>query len=561
MPKRMTPAAFERWRSDPTAFIEEALHNPEDGKPYRLLDAERSFLEHAYLTDEDGRLLYPEQLYSAPKKSGKTAFAAMHALTTALLFGGRNPEVICAANDFDQAQGRVFEAIKKIIECSPLLKAEAKLTDRKITFPSIGATFVAIPSDYAGAAGGNPTISVFDELWAYTSERSHRLWDELVPPPTRKIACRLTVTYAGFEGESKLLEGMYRRGLQQPRVGKNLYAGDGLLMFWSDEPIAPWQTQGWLDQMRQQLRPNAFLRMLQNQFVTTESAFVDIEWFDACVDKALRPVLFTDKFIPAWIGVDASVKHDTTAIVAVTFDNKKVVLLAHKIFKPTPNQPLDFEATIEATVKDYCRRFSVRRVSFDPWQMQAVAQRLKAAGIPIFEFPQSVPNLTAMGSNLFDLIKSGSLAIYPDDELRLAIQRTVAKETPRGIQLTKEKSSHKIDIVIALAMASLHAVESGSRDIMAMQPISCTPAKIFSSAGHINAPHPPPPGPTGENAAAQRASLCQQHEAMAPPRAPDMPLSPEAQARLEVFRRELETKRSGVQFFGKLLGGANANIR
>jgi hypothetical protein len=54
-------------------------------------------------------------------------------------------------------------------------------------------------------------IAIFDELWAYTSERLRRLFDELVPPPTRLIACRLTVTYAGFEGESGLLEELYRR--------------------------------------------------------------------------------------------------------------------------------------------------------------------------------------------------------------------------------------------------------------------------------------------------------------------------------------------------------------
>lgn len=29
----------------------------------------------------------------------------------------------------------------------------------------------AIASDYASAPGANPTITVFDELWAYTSER------------------------------------------------------------------------------------------------------------------------------------------------------------------------------------------------------------------------------------------------------------------------------------------------------------------------------------------------------------------------------------------------------
>ena len=53
-----------------------------------------------------------------------------------------------------------------------------------------------------------------------------------MPPPTRKVAFRLTVTYAGFQGESVLLEELYKRGLQQPELGEDLRGGDGLLMFW-----------------------------------------------------------------------------------------------------------------------------------------------------------------------------------------------------------------------------------------------------------------------------------------------------------------------------------------
>jgi hypothetical protein len=150
-----------------------------------------------------------------------------------------------------------------------------------------------------------------------------------------------------------------------------------------------------------------------------------------------------------------------------------------------------------------------------------------------------VPNLTAMGSNLFDLIKSGSFVTYADDELRLAIQRTVAKETPRGIQLTKEKSSHKIDVVIALAMAALHAVEQSSRNIELMQIVGTQPAKIFSleTGKQLNADPVSLPGPQGPNAEAQIASLKAQEAELRPPRVTNYELTPEAQARLEAFKQ------------------------
>ena len=178
-------AAFDRWRADPIAFIEQVLCDPETGKPFALLPAERRFLEHAFARGDDGRLLYPEQVYSCPKKSGKTTFAAIHALTTTLLFGGVYPEVTLA-NDLEQARGRVFEMCRRIVECSSLLRREANVTQARIAFPDLNATIGALGSDYAGAAGGNQGIAVFDELWAYASERSRRLWDEMVPPPTAR---------------------------------------------------------------------------------------------------------------------------------------------------------------------------------------------------------------------------------------------------------------------------------------------------------------------------------------------------------------------------------------
>ena len=100
-----------------------------------------------------------------------------------------------------------------MIEASPLLRRAATITANKVTFKSTGATITAIPSDFAGAAGANPTIVVFDELWGYQSSRAERLFDEMVPVPTRKVSVRLTTTYAGWTEESRLLQWLYERGL------------------------------------------------------------------------------------------------------------------------------------------------------------------------------------------------------------------------------------------------------------------------------------------------------------------------------------------------------------
>jgi phage terminase large subunit-like protein len=465
MAEALDHSALRRWQRQPIDFIQQILRDPETGKPFELFEAERQFFNHAWQLNGDGRLVYPEQCVGMPKKSGKTALAAAHMLTTTLVFGGRFAEGYAIANDLEQAQGRVFQAARRICKSSPYLIREAEFTQRCITFPQTGATITAIGGDYASAAGANPTISSFDELWGYTSERSRRLWDEMVISPARKISCRLTTTYAGFEGESVLLEEMYRRGLKQPLIGDDLHAGDGLLFFWSHKPLAPWQDEAWLADMRRSLRPNQYLRMIENRFVTTESSFVELSAWDKCVDPNLSMAL-SDPALPIYIGVDASVKHDQTAIVAVTFDQsaQQVRLVFHRVFQPSPVDPLDFEQTIERTLLDLQSRFAVCKVLFDPWQMQAIAQRLRNAGLPIEEFPQSPANLTAASQNLYELIQAQNLIVYPDERMRLAVSRAIAVETPRGWRISKQMQSHKIDVVVALAMAAHAAVQGKSED-------------------------------------------------------------------------------------------------
>ena len=346
--------------------------------------------------------------------------------------------------------------IRRIIESSPLLKREAKITQDRITFPAFDVTITAIPSNFATAAGGNQNISVFDELWAFTRSARVVSGTNSVPPPTRQIACRLTTTYAGFEGESLLLEELYKRGLQQPQIGDDLHAGDGILMFWSHSPVAPWQDERWLAEMRRTLRPNAYQRLVLNEFASAESQFVDMSAWDRCVQPSLTPTL---ERIPIYVGVDASTKRDSTALVAVTFDKKTqmVRLVQHRVFTPAPGDPINFEQTVEATIIDWRKRFVLRAIWYDPYQMQASAQRLAKAGMPIEEYPQTVPNLTAATRTCSISSKAEALRCTLTQHAPRA-SRSAIVESSRGWRLDKLKQQHKIDVVVALSMACLAAV-------------------------------------------------------------------------------------------------------
>jgi hypothetical protein len=86
-----------KWKSDPVLFIRQVLRDPEAGKPFELYPAQARFLREALTPTADGRLPFPECIFSGPKKSGKTATAAMAVLYVVICLGGRYAEGYCVA--------------------------------------------------------------------------------------------------------------------------------------------------------------------------------------------------------------------------------------------------------------------------------------------------------------------------------------------------------------------------------------------------------------------------------------------------------------------------------
>ena len=94
-----------------------------------------------------------------------------------------------------------------------------------------------------------------------------------------------------------------------------------------------------------------------------------------------------------FVGIDAVTKHDSAAVMAVVHDDDRVRLVAHRIWSPRKDDPLDLEETVEAFVLHLRDRgFGLASVRFDPYQMARSAATLKKAGIRVKEFPQTSGN-------------------------------------------------------------------------------------------------------------------------------------------------------------------------
>jgi phage terminase large subunit-like protein len=406
--------------------------------------------------------------YSCVKKSGKTTING--AVTLAWGFTQEAPnEILVLANDLEQTLARVFNTMEGIIKFNPELQREAEVQSRTIYLAN-GTTITAISGDYQGAAGSNHGLVSYDELWGYTSESSIRLWEELTPVPTRKNSIRFITTYAGFEGESKLLWDLYKQVVSKDEhpegMGERIHPTlpvyvnrqARLFAYWDHEPRMPWQTQEYYDSQKRTLRPGAYLRFHENKWATAEEIFITPEMWDPCVVQSHLPT--TTAREPLFVGIDVGIKHDNAARVAVRWDEagEKLILVSHRIWKPTPTQPLDLENTVEQDLRDLGDQCDVVEYLADPYQFHRSITTLQAAGLPIREFAQNVPNCTLMGQTLFDLLNGKNLVLYPADELRQQALSTVAIEHPRGWRIAKEKASKKIDAIVALAMACCAAM-------------------------------------------------------------------------------------------------------
>jgi len=240
----------------------------------------------------------------------------------------------------------------------------------------------------------------------------------------------------------------------------SLYRQKGMLMFWTHETLAPWQTEEWKEQMRDQLRPNAYLRMIENQWVSADSRFITAELWDQNVDPNHHPLAVSGKRSPlVFLGVDIGIKNDHTGVTGVFWDGERLCLACHRIWKPSKQDPMDL-TLLEKHLWELCRKFRVASILVDPYQAHRSITTLQSAGLPIKEFPQTSGNVTRMGSTLFDVLKSKSIRLYEAPELRAQALSTIAIETGRGFRIAKEKASKKIDAIVALSMALVAALEA-----------------------------------------------------------------------------------------------------
>lgn len=418
------------------------------------------------LTRVGGNFPYSLVLWSDLKKSAKSTIAG----AVDLWLAWHHPEesVRVVGNDLKQANSRTFFYTQRAIRLNPRLRDVIKSRNYRLELPN-HTVIEAIAVDPKGEAGGGDLIVTFTELWAAKNLAAQQLWTETTLSPLKYgKSLRWVETYAGFEGESPILEQLYQAGV---RDGTPVDVGvDGLELFentngrllclWNTVPRCYWQTADYYAQEAAVLTASEMARIHHNEWQQSSNPFVPIEWWDQCKVGALpdlRPLQ------PMVVSLDAAVSNDCFGIVAVTRTSAGIEVRHARKWQPANGQKLHYSDPAgdanniefpEGYLRWLVRTHHVAVVTYDEFQLHDFCTRLGNEHLAYFEaFGQGAPRLVA-DKQLYDIIKNGQIVhdgqVDLHDHIRNA-NRT--DEDADKLRIVKRAPHLKIDLAVALSMA------------------------------------------------------------------------------------------------------------
>lgn len=466
---------------DPIEWIQSHFYIPErkDESPPAIVLApyQVAALREARRKDNNGKFIYNIVVWGDIKKSAKSSIAAAIALYCAYHIEWGSIKII--ANDLKQADSRVAYFFRRALELNPRFEKgkNYRQSGYKIILTENHAEIEALPIDPGGEAGGNDDLIIFSELWAARHKAMGQMWTEMTLSPLKfGYSQRWIETYAGYSGESPVLEPLYERGVKQgqkldlsytdSKTGEyhglsdlEIYANGGLLCLWNTIPRLDWQTREYYAEEEDALLPSEFLRVHRNQWASGIEKFVETIWWDQC-HAPLPPLTKNESVI---IALDAAKGSETTrpadcfAVVAVTRcpgRPQDVAVRYCGIWQAPKGQLLDY-APIEQEIRRLCKEFSVVEVTYDPAQLHDMTGRLRNEGLGNFkEFNQNMPRLKA-DKRLRDMIISRRIAHDGNPLLREHIDNANIKNHGEdGIRIIKRTADKKVDSAVALSMAT-----------------------------------------------------------------------------------------------------------
>ncbi len=475
---------------NPVGFIQEYFYLYDTEDIMSLHPSQLYALQEALSKDANGKFKYHTVLWSWPKKSAKSSIVAA-VVDYCCLFKPKSSWKLIG-NDLKQADSRVGHYLRENIKIgqrkgygdslelqSFRMATKIKPSGYSIEYPN-ASRIEMIPIDPQGEAGGNDDGLVFSELWGWRHKSHEAMWTEQTISPTRYgYAQRWIDTYAGFEGESVVLENLYKAVVSDDNKldiphNPECYAANGIFACWVTQHHLPWQTKEYLESERAILHPAQYARIHENAWGQSAESFIDIRYWDECADSDIPALNRHDEII---IALDAGISSDCFAIVAVSRDKRFpakynaqgeqispdhfVRRYARAWYPPKDGKiKFDGEDSPKSELKRLVEKWNVYQICYDPYQLEHFANELKdEMDTWVEEFSQAGEREKA-DKHLYDLIKDRRIVHYGNDtELRTHLLNAGAKIIGEDskLRIIKKHPSKKIDLCVSLSMACYRA--------------------------------------------------------------------------------------------------------
>lgn len=444
----------------PSDWIQEHFYLYDTRELVTLYDSQIRPLDRALERDEHGRYRYDTIVWSWMKKSAKSTIMA--AVAHYICFHKPNAVVYFIGNDLRQATSRTGFYLRESIKLGkrandPSFKG-VQVPVREsgtIQYPN-GSRVEMLPIDPEGEAGSNYDMCVFSELWGWKHTAHKNMWAEMTISPNRfGHAQRWIDTYAGYVGESPVLEPLYEYLVEQGQQiydDLEVYEHDRMFGTWITTHHLPWQIPEYYAAQSSEITPKQMKRMHGNLWVTGTSPFVEPHQWRACQG------VFPDDIMQGGliIGVDAGWKSDCFGIVVVARRNNICYPVIIKKYEPDGSDNFDFNVPLDF-IRDLVKRYYVEKLVYDPTQLHHPMNQLKDEGIVWVEkFDQGKPREKSDGRLYHmivgrDIVHDGSQALT--EHILNANKNEDTGKNDNVLRITKRSQTAKNDLAVALSMA------------------------------------------------------------------------------------------------------------
>ncbi|WP_373898836.1 terminase large subunit [Haloimpatiens sp. FM7315] len=478
------------------------------GVPFDLLPWQDKIITDIFGTVKDnGFRQYNTAYVEIPKKNGKSEIAAAVALYLTCADNEWGAEVYgCAA---DRAQASiVFDVAVDMVDQCPALKKRIKpiISQKRLVYMPTGSYYQVLSSEAFSKHGLNVHGVIFDELHA---QPNRELFDVMTKGSgdARMQPLFFLITTAGTDRNSICYE-VHQKAEDILRGKKNDPTFYPVIYGTKDEE--DWSLEeNWykanpslghtipIEKVRDAFNSakenpaeeNIFRQLRLNQWVKQSVRWMPMDIWDKCSFEVNPEKL---KGRECYGGLDLSSTNDITAFVLIfppTAEDDKYYVLPYfwipeenlKLRVRRDHVPYDVWAKqgflkttegnvihygfIESFIEDLGKKYNIKQIAFDRWGAVQMVQNLEGLGFTVVPFGQGYKDMSPPTKELMKVTLEQKIAHGGHPVLSWMMDNVYVRTDPAGnIKPDKEKSTEKIDGVVALIMALDRAVRKEMKE-------------------------------------------------------------------------------------------------